>query len=81
MKKTTLFKSGNSQAMRIPKEFRFSGDNVYIEKFGPIAIVVDSTDPWAALKIAQFIVSEDFFRDGRQQPDMQTRKDIEGLFK
>jgi len=81
MKKTTLFKSGNSQAMRIPKEFRFSGDNVYIEKFGPIAIVVDSNDPWAALKIAQFMVSDDFFKDGRQQGDQQTRPELERLFK
>ena len=48
MKKTTLFKSGNSQAMRIPKEFRFAGEDVFIEKIGPIAIVVDSTDKWAA---------------------------------
>ncbi len=81
MKKTTLFKSGNSQAMRIPKEFRFTGDNVYIEKFGPIAIVVDSNDPWAALKIAHFMISDDFFKDGRQQSNQQIRPEIERLFK
>lgn len=81
MKKTTLFKSGNSQAMRIPKEFRFAGEDVFIEKIGPIAIVVDSTDKWAALKIAQFLIADDFFKEGRKQQEQETRDSVKGLFK
>jgi antitoxin VapB len=32
MDKTTLFKNGGSQAVRIPKDYRFEGDEVYIKK-------------------------------------------------
>ena len=34
MKVTKLFKSGGSQAVRLPKEFRFKGSEVYIEREG-----------------------------------------------
>ena len=34
MNTAKIFKSGNSQAVRLPKEFQFSGDEVYIKKAG-----------------------------------------------
>lgn len=36
---TTVFKSGGSQAVRIPKEFRFSSDRVMIERDGDLIIL------------------------------------------
>jgi len=33
-KTAKLFKNGRSQAVRLPKEFRFPGEEVYIEKRG-----------------------------------------------
>ena len=32
MKKTTVFTNGRSQAIRIPKEFRFNENEVFIDK-------------------------------------------------
>lgn len=32
MEKTTVFVNGGSQAVRIPKDFRFEGSEVYIKK-------------------------------------------------
>jgi len=32
MQKTTLFKNGGSQAVRLPKEFRLDGTEVFIKK-------------------------------------------------
>ncbi len=32
MEKTTIFMNGGSQAVRIPKDFRFQGDEVFIKK-------------------------------------------------
>ncbi len=34
MKKAKLFANGRSQAVRLPKEFRFPGNEVYIERRG-----------------------------------------------
>lgn len=81
MKSTTLFKSGNSQAMRIPKELRFSGEKVYIEKIGPLAIIVEEGSPWASLKLAQMLIAKEFFKDGRDVNDIEERKEIESLLK
>lgn len=81
MKKTTLFKSGNSQAMRVPKEFRFEGGDVYIQKFGSIAVIIDGKDPWASLKMAQLMVADDFMKNGRQQKRIKKRSGLDKLFK
>ena len=34
MNTAKIFQSGNSQAVRLPKKFRFAGERVYIKKFG-----------------------------------------------
>ena len=35
-----LFKNGSSQAVRLPKECRFRGDEVIVKKFGDMVILV-----------------------------------------
>lgn len=42
-----LFKSGASQAVRLPMEFRFEGDQVYISRDDATGDVVLSTRPGA----------------------------------
>ena len=34
MKKAKIFMNGQSQAVRLPKEFRFDDDEVIVQKFG-----------------------------------------------
>lgn len=40
MTTTTVFKSGNSQAVRIPKEYRFEDQEVSINKFGDVVMLM-----------------------------------------
>jgi antitoxin VapB len=40
MKVAKLFKSGGSQAVRLPKEFRFKGSEVYVERDGVRLILI-----------------------------------------
>ena len=40
MKTAKLFKNGQSQAVRLPKEFRFEGNRVLIKKEGNIVILI-----------------------------------------
>ena len=42
--KTTVFKSGGSQAVRIPKEFRFEAKNVEIERRGASLILTPAPE-------------------------------------
>ena len=41
-----LFENGRSQAVRLPKECRFSGDEVAINKVGDIVILMPKENPW-----------------------------------
>jgi antitoxin VapB len=49
MQTAKIFLNGRSQAVRLPKEFRFSGDDVFINKIRKILILIPKDDPWAAL--------------------------------
>lgn len=71
-----LFRNGASQAVRLPKEFRFEGDRVRISRLGDgvlIEPIKADFDAW--LDDIQRRTSPDFMADGRQQPPMpKTRK-------
>jgi antitoxin VapB len=44
-----LFKNGRSQAVRLPKEFRFEGDEVYVKRVGGGVVLLSKDDPWASI--------------------------------
>jgi len=46
MIKTKVFKSGNSQAIRLPKEYRLDVDSVMINKIGNLLVIISKDDPW-----------------------------------
>ncbi|MCK5801521.1 MAG: AbrB/MazE/SpoVT family DNA-binding domain-containing protein [Lentisphaeria bacterium] len=46
MKTAKLFKNGQSQAVRLPKEFRFEGTSVFIHHVGSYVVLVPEQDPW-----------------------------------
>ena len=70
-----VFMSGNSQAVRLPKEFHFSGKEVQIQRVGNAIVLLPVSDPWDSLD--QF--SDDFMEGGRRQP-MDTPRDIDHVF-
>lgn len=45
-----LFNNGNSQAVRLPKEFRFEGDEVVIRKVGSAVILLPKRYAFDELK-------------------------------
>jgi len=60
MKTAKIFKNGQSQAVRLPKEFRFNDSEVFIKKSGNIVQLIPRTDSWNCLfeSLKQF--SRDF---------------------
>jgi antitoxin VapB len=73
-----LFQNGRSQAVRLPKEFRFEGDRVRIRRVGNGVLlepVVQSTEEWFR-KLDEFN-SEPFMPEGRKQPKTPKRRIFE----
>ena len=63
MKTAKLFKNGQSQAVRLPKEFRFQGDSVSIQRLGNIVVLVGSEDPWKGLVLPANPFPEDYMAE------------------
>ncbi|WP_457680185.1 antitoxin, partial [Thermovibrio sp.] len=73
MKKTKVFKSGNSLAVRLPKEFAVSQKELCITKVGSRIILFPPDKKWDAIfeeleEVAE--LSKDFLKD-RKQPKPQ----------
>jgi antitoxin VapB len=49
MKTAKLFKNGQSQAVRLPKEFRMAGNEVYIKKQGEAIVLLPKEKSWKPL--------------------------------
>lgn len=75
MQTAKLFNNGGSQAVRLPKEFRFSGDDVYIKKYQGIVMLLPRESPWTSLVDSLDRFSGDFM-DERNQPDQQQRASL-----
>jgi antitoxin VapB len=80
-----VFKSGNSQAVRLPKDFRFTVEEVEVSREGDAVILRpkrSATGPWASLRAAIARgFSPDFMAEGREQPEEQTRTNLEQAFR
>ena len=74
MKTVKVFKSGNSQAVRIPKEYLIKEEELIINKVGNTIILFPRNDPWELFKKSLQDFSDDFFSEGRKQPEMQKRR-------
>lgn len=67
-----LFQNGKSQAVRLPREYRFRGSKVYIKKMGNAVILIPEQDSWQTLVESINLFSEDFMEE-RIQPPIDTR--------
>ena len=69
-----LFKSGRSQAVRLPKEFRFKGEEVFIKKVGEAVVLLPREDSWRTLYDSLEEFSGDFMQE-RDQPEGQQERE------
>ncbi len=71
-----LFSNGNSQAVRLPKAYRFRGDEVVIKHMGNAVVLLPKDDPWKVMFDALVEFPEDF-NITREQPPPREREPIE----
>ena len=75
MKTAKLFENGRSQAVRLPKECRFRGKEVYVRKYEDIVILFPKRSPWGPLVNSLDNFTDDFMVE-RSQPEQQKRKGL-----
>ncbi|MDO9584815.1 MAG: type II toxin-antitoxin system VapB family antitoxin [Desulfomicrobium sp.] len=75
MQTAKLFNNGRSQAVRLPKDLRFTGEDVYIRKIGNMVILLPKDDPWSPLVNSLDQFSADFMST-REQPPLDAREEL-----
>ena len=63
-----VFRNGASQAVRLPKEFRFDTDEVYIKRIGAAVLLFPKDAAWDLMADALGKADDDFMAD-RCQPE------------
>lgn len=71
MRTAKLFQNGRSQAVRLPREFRFEGNEVCIKRTA-LGILLVEKDPWDLFEQGIEEISDDFMAE-RNQPEIQER--------
>jgi antitoxin VapB len=72
METAKIFQNGRSQAVRLPKEFRFKGKEVFIHREGSKVILSEKPDSWENFFLSENKPTPDFMQD-REQPDLEER--------
>lgn len=71
-----VFENGRSQAVRLPKEYRFDTDEVAINKIGDIVLIIPKENKWESFLQSVDMFSEDFMEGGRATQTIQDREEI-----
>ena len=71
-----IFENGQSQAVRLPKEYRFTEDEVFVNKVGEIVMLIPKTTKWNGFLNGMNMFSEDFMANGREEQIEQKREEL-----
>ena len=68
IKKAKIFMNGRSQAVRLPKEFRFDCDEVFVEKQGDKLILTAKRPSWDEFFALEPAFDKSFLEDRDELP-------------
>jgi antitoxin VapB len=72
-----LFKNGQSQAVRLPKQYAFEGTEVFVKRIGGMVILVPKTEnPWNLFRDSLEKFTDDAFNFKREQGSLEKRNRI-----
>ena len=77
MKTAKLFKNGESQAVRLPKEFRFPGKEVFIKRIGSAVVLLPKARSWDTLVESLAKFPPDFMEMRGQPAHMDRREPLQ----
>ena len=76
METAKLFTNGSSQAVRLPKEYRFPGNEVGIRRIGNITVLYPIDQAWETFLSGLNSFTDDFLSDDRQVQIEQARESL-----
>lgn len=74
METAKIFENGRSQAVRLPKKFRFNVDEVVVQQLGEAVILVPKEALWQTFMDGLDGFTDDIFSDGREQGSQGERE-------
>lgn len=74
-----VFWSGRSQAVRLPKAFRFKSKAVRVRRHGKAVILEPLAEDWRWLDSLVDELDADFVRAAAEQPSAQNRPELDEL--
>ena len=71
-----IFENGRSQAVRLPKEYRFDETEVRVHKIGEVVMIMPKKKAaeWSGLLNSLELFSDDFMLDGRSEETLSERE-------
>ncbi len=60
-----IFENGGSQAVRLPKRFRFSNDEVIVQRLGKVVLLIPKEAAWETFTNGLNSFTDDFLSGGR----------------
>lgn len=76
METAKIFENGRSQAVRLPKKFRFDTDEVIVQQLGDAVILVPEKSMWKTFLSGLNEFTSDIFEDGRDQGVQKERESL-----
>ncbi len=76
MELAKIFENGRSQAVRLPKKYRFQTEEVVVQQLGDAVILVPKDSLWQTFLDGLAGFSSDMFLDGREQGTPEERADL-----
>ena len=76
METLKLFANGQSQAVRLPKAYRFDGEEVYAKKVGQTVLLFPKNSAWSTFLEGLKGFSDDFMANGRETVFDQERESL-----
>lgn len=81
METAKIFWTGRSQAVRLPKNFRFEADEVRIRRHGNAVVLEPIAEDWSWLDSLAGQLDNDFVQGVGEQPGPQERPALDKLFR
>ncbi|HEX6441464.1 MAG TPA: type II toxin-antitoxin system VapB family antitoxin [Stellaceae bacterium] len=81
MSTAKIFWSGRSQAVRLPREFRFQGAEVRIRRHGNAVILEAIPEDWRWLDEITGKLDPEVFEAAQEDPGQQERPALDRLFR
>ncbi len=76
METAKIFENGRSQAVRLPKRFRFDVDEVVIQRLGDAVLLVPKESLWHTFIDGLNSFTSDIFESGRDQGVQKERESL-----